>query len=71
MAETGGATVTAFDAQSGSQVWRTNVRPDTRRDKEAFGGGLAVAEGKLYVTSGYRFAAQLDAASMRAGSVSA
>jgi len=57
----GGATVTAFDAQSGSQVWRTNVRPDTRRDKEAFGGGLAVAEGKLYVTSGYRFAAQLDA----------
>jgi outer membrane protein assembly factor BamB len=57
----GGATVTAFDAQSGSQVWRTNVRPDARRDKEAFGGGIAFADGKLYVTSGYRFAAQLDA----------
>ncbi|MET3527317.1 outer membrane protein assembly factor BamB [Phenylobacterium koreense] len=57
----GGATITAFDAQSGSQVWRTNVRPDSRRDKEAFGGGLAIADGKLYVSSGYRFVAQLDA----------
>jgi outer membrane protein assembly factor BamB len=57
----GHATVTAFDAQSGSQVWRADLRPDNRRDKEAFGGGLAVADGKLYVTSGYRFAAQLNA----------
>jgi outer membrane protein assembly factor BamB len=57
----GHATVTAFDAQSGSQVWRADLRPDNRRDKEAFGGGLAVADGKLYVSSGYRFAAQLNA----------
>jgi len=57
----GEATVTAFDAQSGSQVWRANLRPDSKRDKEAFGGGLALADGKLYVTSGYRFAAQLNA----------
>ena len=57
----GEATVTAFDAQSGSQLWRTSLRPDSKRDKEAFGGGLALADGKLYVTSGYRFAAQLNA----------
>ncbi len=57
----GGATVTAFDMQSGSEVWRVNLRPDSRRDKEAFGGGLALADGKLFVTSGYRFAAQVNA----------
>ncbi|WP_374578057.1 PQQ-binding-like beta-propeller repeat protein [Phenylobacterium sp.] len=57
----GEATVTAFDAQSGSQVWKADLRPQSRRDKEAFGGGLAFADGKLYVTSGYRFAAQLNA----------
>lgn len=57
----GEASVSAFDAQSGSQLWRVNLRPDSKRDKEAFGGGLALADGKLYVTSGYRFTAQLNA----------
>ncbi|MET0274707.1 MAG: PQQ-binding-like beta-propeller repeat protein [Phenylobacterium sp.] len=57
------ASVSAYDAQSGSQVWRTSVRPSgERRDREAFGGGLAFSEGKIYVTSGYRLVAQLDAA---------
>jgi outer membrane protein assembly factor BamB len=57
------ATVSAYDAQSGGQIWRTNLRPSgERRDREAFGGGLAFADGKLYVTSGYRLVAQLDAA---------
>lgn len=57
----GEASVSAFDAQSGAQLWRVNLRPESKRDKEAFGGGLALADGKLYVTSGYRFAAQLNA----------
>jgi outer membrane protein assembly factor BamB len=58
----GAATVSAFDARSGSEVWRTNVRPSGhRRDKEAFGGGLAFEGGKVYVSSGYRVVAQLDA----------
>ena len=57
------AEVSAHDAKSGSEVWRVNLRPtDNRRDKEAFGGGIAFAGGKLYVTSGYRQVAQLDAA---------
>lgn len=63
----GGARVTAFDAQSGSEAWSVNLRPESRRDKEAFGGGLAYADGKLYVSSGYRFVAQVDAASGAVG----
>jgi len=62
------ALVTAHDARTGAEVWRVNLRPsDNRRDRESFGGGLAFADGKLYVSSGYRFVAQLDAASGRLG----
>ena len=57
------AQVSAFDARTGAQLWRHNLRPgDNKRDREAFGGGLAFADGKIYATSGYRLAAQLDAA---------
>ncbi len=63
----GEARVSAIDAASGSEVWSTNLRPDGRRDKEAFGGGLAVADGKVYVSSGYRLVAQLDAGSGAVG----
>ncbi|MDB5499788.1 MAG: enzyme repeat domain protein, partial [Phenylobacterium sp.] len=48
------ANVSAHDAQTGAQVWRINMRPgDNRRDREGFGGGLAYANGKLYMTSGF------------------
>ncbi|MES3028356.1 MAG: PQQ-binding-like beta-propeller repeat protein [Pseudomonadota bacterium] len=57
----GGAAVSAIDGQTGAVLWKADLRPGSRRDKEAFGGGLAFVDGKLYVTSGYRFAAQLDA----------
>jgi outer membrane protein assembly factor BamB len=58
----GESTVSAFDARTGSQLWKTNVRPPVnKRDREAFGGGLAYADGKLYVSSGYRAVTQLDA----------
>jgi outer membrane protein assembly factor BamB len=58
----GGATVSAFDAKTGREIWRRDLAVRTKRDKEAFGGGLAYADGKLFVTSGYRFAAAVDAA---------
>lgn len=58
----GEAAVSAFDAKSGAQIWKVDVRPNERRDREAFGGGLAFADGKVYVASGYRLVAQLDAA---------
>ncbi len=57
----GEATVSAFDAASGNQVWRANLRPESKRDKDGFGGGLAVSGGKLFVSSGYRFVAELNA----------
>jgi outer membrane protein assembly factor BamB len=57
------AGVSARDAQSGRQIWRTNIRPnDNRRDREGWGGGIAYANGKLYVSSGFRQVVQLDAA---------
>jgi outer membrane protein assembly factor BamB len=56
------AGVSAHDAQTGAEVWRTNIRPtDNRRDREGFGGGIAYANGKLYVSSGFRQVVQLDA----------
>lgn len=57
----GHATVSALDARTGAQVWKSDLRGRARRDTVAFGGGLAIAEGKLVVTSGYRFVTQLDA----------
>ncbi|HEY2355919.1 MAG TPA: PQQ-binding-like beta-propeller repeat protein [Phenylobacterium sp.] len=62
------ATVSAHDAQTGAEVWRVNMRPtDNKRDREGFGGGLAYANGKLYMTSGFRLVAQIDAATGRVG----
>lgn len=57
----GQALVSAHDAQTGAPVWQVNLSPDSRRDREAYGGGLAVAGDRVYVTSGFRFAAALDA----------
>lgn len=58
----GAGVVTAHDARTGSTLWRTNVEPKSKRDREAFGGGVAFADGKIYVASGYREVLQLDAA---------
>jgi outer membrane protein assembly factor BamB len=64
----GQAEVTAHDARTGNRLWHINMRPtDNKRDREGFGGGLAYADGKLYVTSGFRLVAQLDANSGRVG----
>ena len=54
------AVVSAHDAQTGAQVWRTNLRPKSKREREAFGGGLAFSDGQLYVASGFRLVAQVD-----------
>lgn len=58
----GEAMVTASDATNGGQVWRVNLQPTEGRDREAFGGGLAYADGTVFVASGFRFVAALDAA---------
>lgn len=62
------AQVSAHDARTGAPIWRINMRPnDNKRDREGFGGGLAYANGKLYVTSGFRLVAELDAVTGRVG----
>ena len=56
------ARIVAVDARTGSQVWRTATAPgDNKRDRLAFGGGVAYADGKIYVASGFREVLQLDA----------
>jgi outer membrane protein assembly factor BamB len=57
----GTADVSAHDARTGAQMWRTNITPRSRRDHDAWGGGLAYANGKIYVSSGFREVVQLDA----------
>lgn len=57
----------ALDAQSGAIIWKKSIHPRARRDKDGFGGGIAFADGKLYVASGFRVVAQVDAATGQAG----
>lgn len=58
----GEAAVSAIDGVTGRTVWRVDLNPRIRRDRHAFGGGLAFADGKLYVASGFRFVAAVDPA---------
>ncbi len=58
----GEAGVSARDEKSGAEIWKVNLDPKTRRDGEAYGGGVAYADGTLFVASGYRFVAALNAA---------
>jgi outer membrane protein assembly factor BamB len=65
----GEAHVSAHDAVTGRRLWEVDVRPrgrDERRDRDAYGGGLAYVGGKLYVTSGFRLITALDAKTGRA-----
>ena len=57
----GGATVSALDFQTGREIWKSSFVPRRGRDREGYGGGLAYADGKLFVTSGLRFFAALNA----------
>jgi outer membrane protein assembly factor BamB len=44
--------ISAYGEEKGKRLWRVEREP-VKRDWEAFGGGLAYAAGKLYVTTGY------------------
>jgi outer membrane protein assembly factor BamB len=44
--------VSAYDAATGKQLWSRDPRPENEEDA-AFGGGLAVAGDRVYVTTGY------------------
>ena len=57
----GGATVSALDFQTGREIWKSSFVPRKGHDREGYGGGLAYADGKLFVTSGFRFVAAMNA----------
>ena len=54
--------VQAVDAATGHHLWTREMRPHHSRDHSARGGGVAAAGGRVFVTTGFGFAAALDAA---------
>lgn len=57
------ANLRAFDAQSGSQLWRVDLVPEDEGSKEGFGGGVAYANNFVFVANGYGEVHGIDAAS--------
>ena len=55
------ATVRAFDAQSGAQVWAVQFGTEKNNSASLYGGGVAFAGGRVYATNGLGFVAALDA----------
>jgi outer membrane protein assembly factor BamB len=56
--------VSAFNASSGSVVWRTSITPEGEKNPaKGYGGGLAYAGGRVFAVSGYGAAVALEAAS--------
>lgn len=47
-----GTRLGAYDAQSGKQLWRVRLTP-LSEDEGGFGGGVAYADDRLYVTTGF------------------
>lgn len=45
--------VTAVDAQTGRRLWTADLAPEGESGADGFGGGLAVAEGRLLATTGF------------------
>jgi outer membrane protein assembly factor BamB len=55
------ATVRAFDAQTGANVWATQFGYDRGNRASLFGGGVAFDNGRIYATNGLGYVAALDA----------
>lgn len=53
--------ITALSTETGKQLWRIDLKPDDE-DENVTGGGLSVANGIVYVTSGFNQAYALSAA---------
>jgi outer membrane protein assembly factor BamB len=52
--------ISARNAQDGTKIWETDITPPDD-DNQAWGGGIAYDEGKIFVTSGYGLVLRLDA----------
>ena len=55
------ATVRAFDAQTGAEVWATQFGTERENRAALFGGGVAFDNGRIYATNGLGYVAALDA----------
>jgi outer membrane protein assembly factor BamB len=55
------ATVRAFDAQTGAQVWQSRFGVDRGNEASLYGGGIAYENGRVYATNGLGYVASLDA----------
>jgi outer membrane protein assembly factor BamB len=56
------ATVRAFDAQTGAQIWQSRFGVDRDNEASLYGGGLAHDNGRIYATNGLGYVAALDVA---------
>ncbi|MEO1264578.1 MAG: PQQ-binding-like beta-propeller repeat protein [Pseudomonadota bacterium] len=56
------ALVTAVSVSGGGRVWRTQLVPEREGAGEGYGGGLAVDDGRLIVSTGFGTVAALDPA---------
>ncbi|MCW3798301.1 PQQ-binding-like beta-propeller repeat protein [Sphingomonas sp. BN140010] len=54
------STVRAFEAASGRQLWATQFGTEKGNGASLFGGGVAVANGRVFATNGLGFVAALD-----------
>lgn len=57
------AQLSAFDAQSGSTIWRTELTPEGEDDEDGFGGGLAAEGSTIFATTGFGEVVAVSAAS--------
>jgi outer membrane protein assembly factor BamB len=56
------ATVRAFDAETGSELWSTTFGTEIDGEPALFGGGVSVSGDRLFVTNGVGYAGALNAA---------
>ncbi|MEM9287316.1 MAG: PQQ-binding-like beta-propeller repeat protein [Pseudomonadota bacterium] len=54
------ASVSALNATTGEVIWASDFEVDDENKSLAFGGGLAVGEGRLFVNNGYGVVRALD-----------
>lgn len=54
--------VRALSVSGGKKIWRVSMTPENEKDYEGFGGGLAIADDRLYVTTGYGWVFALNPA---------
>jgi outer membrane protein assembly factor BamB len=57
--------VSAYDVKSGDRIWRFDPQPENDEDT-MFGGGIAYADGRVFIGTGYAQVIALDAANGKA-----